>query len=339
MTSIRNWTLSKNNRCGLSLRQRMTNSEKLFSEINQSENILIICHRNPDADTIGSAGALAFYISEEYRKAVTLFCVNEPPKSLDFLGLNKFFIKTIAPDLSGFDLVIAVDCGDISQTGLAEKFLQFSEHEVPTANIDHHQTNGGYADTNIVESSSATADIIYRLLKERGARFTKQISTCLLAGIISDTTYFTNAGTTKEAMAHASELLKNQADIKAIIKNTWRKNSPEALKVWGKILSQLQFNEKYKIVTAVISREDAIMPEVFEGLANFLTTLYEANIILVLREEADGEIKCSLRTTKDNIDVSKLAKKFGGGGHAGAAGFSLRGRLMRTEKGWVVEKI
>ena len=59
--------------------------------------------------------------------------------------------------------------------------------------------------------------------------------------------------------------------------------------------------------------------------------------ILVLREEADGEIKCSLRTTKDNIDVSKLAKRFGGGGHAGAAGFSLRGRLIRTENGWTVE--
>ena len=316
----------------------MTNSEKLFSKINQCENILIICHRNPDADTIGSAGALAFYIAEECCRAVTIFCVNEPPRSLDFLDVKKFFIKATSPDLSEFDFVIAVDCGDISQTGLAEKFLQFNEHGVVTANIDHHQTNGGYADINIVESASATADIIYKLLRERDAKFTKPISTCLLAGIISDTTYFTNAGTTKEAMAHASELLKNQADIKAIIKNTWRKNSPEALKVWGKILSQLQFNEQYKIVTAVISREDAILPEVFEGLANFLTTLYEANIILVLREESDGEIKCSLRTTKDNIDVSKLAKRFGGGGHTGAAGFSLRGRLIRTQSGWKIEK-
>jgi len=313
--------------------------ENLFSLIKKSENILIICHRNPDADTIGSAGALAFYISEECRKPAAVFCANAIPKSLEFLAVGRFIIKEETPDLFKYDLVIAVDCGDISQTGLSEKFLQFSEHDVPTANIDHHQTNSGYADINIVESASATADIIYKLFKERGIKLTKSISTGLLAGIIADTTYFTNAGTTKEAMAHASELLKNQADIKAIIKNTWRKNSPEALKVWGKILSQLQFNEQYKIVTAVISREDAIMPEVFEGLANFLTTLYEANIILVLREEADGEIKCSLRTTKDNIDVSALAKKFGGGGHAGAAGFSLRGRLIRTENGWTVEKL
>ncbi|MBU4124647.1 MAG: hypothetical protein KKI14_04255, partial [Nanoarchaeota archaeon] len=155
-------------------------------------------------------------------------------------------------------------------------------------------------------------------------------------GIITDTTYFTNAGTTKSAMSAASELLQRGANIKQIIKSTWKKNSPEALKVWGKILSQLQFNSKYKVVSAIISKEDAILPEVFEGMANFLTTLYEANIIIVLRETEDGFIKCSLRTIKDNIDVSQLAQKFGGGGHVKAAGFTVRGKLEKTEHSWKI---
>lgn len=296
---------------------------------------MILCHRNPDADTIGAGGALAFYISRFLNKPVKIFCPDELPSNLDFLGLADFILPPAEPELKAHDLIISVDCGDTTQTGISEKFLEI-KNKIPTVSIDHHQTNTYYADLNIVEPTSATAEIIYKIFKTWKSPLTKEISTCLLTGIITDTTYFTNAGTTKESMAIASELLKRGAAIKTIIQNTWKKNSPEALKVWGKILSQLHYNAKYKIVAAVISKEDAILPEVFEGLANFLTTLYEANIIIVIRETEDGFIKCSLRTTKDHVDVSRLAQKFGGGGHAKAAGFSLRGKLTKTAAGWRV---
>jgi phosphoesterase RecJ-like protein len=311
----------------------MPEDKELFSRIIESNNILIVCHRNPDADTLGAGTALAFFISGGLNKRVNLFCVDPMPKSLAFLNTEQFLLSREELNLKNFNLIICVDSADYSQTGITDELLQING-QVFTVNIDHHQTNTKYADLNIVQQASATAEIVCKLLMKQKANFTKEISTALLAGIISDTTYFTNAGTTKESMSLASELLKSGANIKAIIKNTWKKNSPEALKIWGRILSQLDFNEQYKIVTAVISREDSLTPEVFEGLANFLTTLYEANIILVMRETPDNLIKCSLRTTKDHIDVSRLAQKFGGGGHAKAAGFSLTGKLNKTEHGW-----
>jgi len=314
----------------------MPEDKELFSQIAESANILVVCHRNPDADTLGSGTALAFFMANELNKHVNLFCVDSLPKNLFFLNIDQFLISREELHLPNFDLIIYVDSADYSQTGLAEELLNI-RGQIFTVNIDHHQTNTKYADLNIVQQASATAEIVGKLLKKQKAVLTKEISTALLAGIISDTTYFTNAGTTKESMALASELLKAGANIKAIVKNTWKKNSPEALKIWGRILSQLDYNETYKIVTAVISAEDSLAPEVFEGLANFLTTLYEANIILVMRETPDNLIKCSLRTTKDHIDVSKLAQKFGGGGHAKAAGFSLAGRLNKTELGWRIE--
>ncbi len=310
----------------------MNNSEKLFSQINQSKNILLLCHRNPDADTMGSAGALALYI-ESLQKKVLIHYPDPVPQMLDFLELARFTYQNENINLRDFDLLICLDCGDTSQTGLSEKLIEVKDY-LPIINIDHHQTNPHYGNLNIVEPASATAEIVYRLLKNNSIPLTKQICTCLLIGIITDTTYFTNAGTTKSAMSAASELLQHGANIKQIIRNTWKKNSPEALRVWGKILSQLQFNSKYKVVSAIISKEDAIMPEVFEGMANFLTTLYEANIIIVIRETEDGFIKCSLRTIKDNIDVSQLAQKFGGGGHAKAAGFTIRGKLKKSENSW-----
>ena len=311
----------------------MTATAELFDRIEQSENILIACHRNPDADTLGSGTALAFFISYELKKQVKLFCVDSLPKNLSFLNSEQFLLPRDELNLKNFNLIICVDCADYSQTGITEELLKI-RGQIFTVNIDHHQTNTQYADLNIVKSASATAEIICKLLMEKKATFTKEISTALLTGIISDTTYFTNAGTTKESMSLASELMKSGANIKTIVKNTWKKNSPEALKIWGKILSQLEFNEEHKIVTAVIGRDDSLAPEVFEGLANFLTTLYEANIILVMRETPDNLIKCSLRTIKDHIDVAKLAQKFGGGGLAKAAGFSLTGRLEKTEHGW-----
>ncbi|NQT50344.1 bifunctional oligoribonuclease/PAP phosphatase NrnA [Candidatus Kuenenbacteria bacterium] len=313
----------------------MVNSKKLFSQIDQSKNILLLCHRNPDADTLGSAGAFAFFIEKHADKQATIFCPEPIPRSLVFLGLEKFITNDSEIKLKNYDLIIALDCGDITQTGIPEKVLDI-KNLIPLINIDHHQTNPNYGNLNIVQPMSATTEIVYRLFQNANIELTRQISTCLLTGIITDTTYYTNAGTTKDSMSTSSNLLKQGADIKKIIKNTWRNNSPEALKLWGKILSQLHFNSEHKIVSAVISKEDAIMPEVFEGMANFLTTLYEANIIIVIHEGKDDTIKCSLRTTKDNIDVAKLAQRFGGGGHAKAAGFSLTGRLEKTEKGWKV---
>ena len=313
----------------------MLESAKIIEQIKQSNNTLIICHRNPDADTLGSAGALAFYITENLKSKAVIACIDPLPKNLSFLPISSFFINLNQLELTDFDLIIAVDCGDTTQTGVTEKYLAI-KNKIPTINIDHHQTNPNYADINCVFPSGATAELIYKIFKTTNIKLNKKISTCLLTGIITDTMYFTNAGTTKESMSIASELLKSGADSKLIIQKTWRNSSPEALKIWGKVLAQLKFNPKHKIVTAVISKEDSILPEVFEGLANFLTTLYEANIILVIREAENNILKCSLRTTKDHVDVSLLAQRFGGGGHAKAAGFSLVGNLQQTQNSWKI---
>jgi bifunctional oligoribonuclease and PAP phosphatase NrnA len=298
-----------------------------------SDNILILSHRNPDPDTVGSASALGFYLQSKNIN-FTLACPNSIPENLTFLNSATFYSDSNLLDLNKFDLIMTVDCGDLTQTGISDQIIE-NRQAFTLINIDHHQTNPHFGDINLVEAAGATAEIILKFLKHKNALLDKNISTALLAGIVTDTSYFTNAGTTEQSMAFASTLLNSNADFKSIIRSTWKKNSPEALKVWGKILSQLHFNEKHKIVTAVISPEDDISSDVYEGLANFLTTLYEANIIFVIREN-DGIIKCSLRTIKDQIDVSQLAKLFGGGGHRKAAGFSIRGNLIKTDNGWRV---
>ncbi len=309
--------------------------EEFISALENKKNILLISHRGPDGDTLGSAAALAFFL-ESIGKKVSLFCIHEIPPLLSFINLEKFILKENL-DLKNFDLIITVDCADLPQTGIPEKFSSL-KNKIPLINIDHHVTNPNYGEINIVDPrASATAEIIYNLFKKLNVSFTKEITTALITGILTDTTYFSNSATTEKAVAAASDLLKNGAKLRQVIQNTWCKHSPKSLKLWGKVLSELQYNPEHKIVTAIVPPEDSMeKAEIFEGLANFLTSIYEADIIIVLRQDSDNTIKCSMRTTKNNINVAKLAQKFGGGGHPKAAGYSFPGKIIRTEKGWQI---
>jgi bifunctional oligoribonuclease and PAP phosphatase NrnA len=309
----------------------MTQAEKLFKHLEGSNNILIVSHRNPDGDTLGSAGALLFFLESLGHKELGLYCTDPVPSNLEFLGLNRF--KVDALTLENYDLIIAVDCADLQQATLEDLVSQV-KGKIAFINIDHHVTNTKYADVNIVEPNAAsTSEIIYKIYKEKNVKLTPEISSCLLAGLVTDTNYFTNNATTKMSVSAAGDLLKQGVNLRTIINNTWKKHSTASLKIWGKVLSQLHFNSKYKIITAIVPSEANLFPEMLEGLANFLTVSYEANIIIVMRQ-VDEEVKFSLRTTQPHINVASLATKFGGGGHAKAAGFSVRGQILETENGW-----
>lgn len=313
----------------------MIGAEKLFSLIDRSSNILLLCHRNPDSDTAGAAGAMAFYISSLPEKNVNVYCSSPFPENLNFMQVFPFVIRPEELNISDYDLVIALDCADLQQVDLGDQVAKIYG-QIPFVNIDHHATNNNYADLNMVDSAaSATSEIVYRLFKKQNITLTLKISACLLTGIITDTTYFTNNATTKQAVAAAADLLRQGVPLKQIINNTFRRHSPDSLKVWGKTLSNLHYNADYKVVTAIIEETDLSAPEQLDGLANFLTTIYDANLIIVLREEKNI-IRCSLRTTAPGVDVSALAKKFGGGGHPKAAGFSIRGQLEKTDGGWKI---
>lgn len=312
-------------------------THELFNQIQSSENILLISHRRPDPDTLGSATALAFLIQKNFNKQPRVFCIDPIPENCKFLGVEQFIIKQEDCDFNQFDLIIAVDCADAKITGIPELSAKSVSNPLNprfAINIDHHATNTHYAGINIINPiASSTAEVVYDLIKTGGYPLNKEISTALLAGIISDTDNFTNAGTSAKTMNIAADLLKNQAQLKLISKNLSRKIDHDSLKIWGRVLSQLHYNEEYKILCAIVQKENNVE---LEGLANFLLMLYEPNIMMVIKEEADAKLKFSLRTTKDDIDVSKIAQHFGGGGHRKAAGFSIDGRLQRTEEGWEI---
>ncbi len=311
---------------------------RAFYLIKKSKNILLVAHRKPDSDTIGSSLAL-YNIFKKLEKNIYCYCQDSIPEKFNFILESTNFIVSneIISKISEIDLIITLDSGNINMTGINK--LPFDKI-IPIINIDHHQDSTYFGKINIIKgNTSSTAEIIYDILERVGLPINKEVATCLLMGIFGDTDSFKNSNTTDKTLIITSKLLVAGAKLKQITKFTLQDKSLSTLKLWGEILSRIKKNKGLNMVSTVITREDlersSASYDDLEGISNFLNSIPEARASLVLTER-EGEIKGSLRTLRKNIDVSKIAHLFGGGGHKKAAGFTIPGQLVKREGKWKI---
>lgn len=307
--------------------------EKFFNLIKQANNILIVSHQKPDGDTLGANFALAHFL-EDQGKNYYSFCLHPVPEQFKFLPLSYklnndagFFNKDI-------DLLIVVDSGDLRYAGI-DGLISNLKKDIKIINIDHHPTNDNFGHLNIVDSkASSTTEIFFYLFKEAGIKINIDMATPLLTGILTDTSNFSNPATTVEALNVSSQLLATGVSLNEILGNILKNQSISALKVWGEALSRLKMTESGLAVTFITQKdldEGGIDEEAISGMSNFLNNLGGVKAAMVLKEEAPDRVRASLRTSRDDIDVSRLAKMFGGGGHKKAAGFSVKGKLEKLK--------
>jgi len=305
------------------------------NKIQQADKILLITHRNPDGDAIGSVTAMMGYLNQ-LNKYYIAWCIDGVPDNLEYLS-QSYDISNNQNQLieNNFDLIIVVDCGSIDHSGAGDILRGMQDDGINLINIDHHSSN--YGDINIVDTqASATAVILYEIFKLWKVKIDKAMATSLLAGILVDTGSFSNSGTTTMALDIAAELINLGARFGEVSNNIYKSKNNSGLKFWTKVLSRLQKNDKLKVVYSVILREDTIgvSSNELDGVANFFNYLEEAKISMVLKEIENNKIKVSLRSMSDNISVAQIAKFFGGGGHVKAAGFVINGRLEEEKDGW-----
>jgi len=295
---------------------------------------LLIPHKNPDGDALGSISALVEYMISRGIEP-EIFCDTEIQSKYYFLPhlpliKNDPLIFT-DPEI---DLVIVVDTGDLNHAGV-EHYMK--NHSAKIINFDHHHTNPLYGYLNMVDSrASATTEVIYNFFRHNNIPITHQIATSLLTGLISDTENFTNGATTPNAMSVAGELVRYGANYKMI--NNWllKNKSLNILRLWGTALSRLKKHDEIDMVYTYIMQEDFLKHDVEEtesdGIANFLNKLDGSKMSLIMKETADNKIKGSFRTTFNDTDVSALAKAMGGGGHKKASGFTFDGNVQSVLK-------
>jgi phosphoesterase RecJ-like protein len=239
-----------------------------------------------------------------------------------------------------FDLIVVFDSGDLRYAGVA-KYIEALPKKPFIVCFDHHATNEQYGNLNLViPTAASTTEILYRFYTYNKIQIDRVMATCLLTGLMTDTDSFTNAATSASALSIGSELIKLGGDIHMIKDGVWKDKSVSTLKLWGKILSRLAHHEKHDVVYTYLTQDDLNEHHVgdteTEGIANFLNNLKDGRCALILKELPDGAgVKGSFRTTRNDTDVSKIAKALGGGGHKKAAGFSLASTIDEAlEKIW-----
>ena len=319
---------------------------RLLYYLQRAPRIGILSHKNVDGDSLGAQLALAHGFRA---RGTSVYCGNlgTIPKKLQFLpGAEMVEELSTREDAEKFfaccDLLLAVDTGDYGMTGLSEIGVEPEHIPVPFVNIDHHADNPGYGLINVViHDASSTAEIVANIFDGLGISLTTEISTCLLLGIFNDTDSFKNANVYPSTLELTSRLIAAGANMHNIAMNFLRDKTVGTMRLWGEVLSRVHENAELGVVSTVVTLEDIeqyeATPEDLEGIVNFLNSIPDARAALLLSEREKGMIKGSLRTLHDDVDVSKIARLLGGGGHKKAAGFAIPGRLVQDGEKWYIQ--
>ncbi|HNZ86531.1 MAG TPA: bifunctional oligoribonuclease/PAP phosphatase NrnA [bacterium] len=319
--------------------------KKLEQAILVSNKVLLVIHRKPDGDAIGSMLAIKHYLSD-LKKQTLCFCIDPIPEHFNYIKEAEY-VESNSDKVKNqeFDLCIILDCGDPGMSKIQET-LNNKNFVNGIVNIDHHATNNNYGDINIViPKASSTSEIVYLIFKTLKYKINPNIATCLLTGILTDTNNFTNGGTTQQSIESASELLKIGANINQILNANVFNKTIDILKLWGEVLKRIAYNKELNMVITAVFAEDIKKfnlenEEATEGISNYLNNLSkEIKCSLVLKDNGLGKVRGSLRTTREDVDVSKIALLLGGGGHKKAAGFEVSGKLVFNNNIWQIKQL
>ncbi|MFC1748420.1 bifunctional oligoribonuclease/PAP phosphatase NrnA, partial [Pseudomonadota bacterium] len=251
---------------------------------------------------------------------------------------------------SKYDLIITVDTAALEQLGRFYEDNTEMFTEIPVINIDHHASNDNFGKINFIDvMSSATTELLIPLVedieKEEGKELMDEdVATLLLAGIITDTGSFQNANTTPRSFAASAKLIKHGARQQEIIQHVFKTKHLSTLRLWGRILSNINVDKVHRFVWSTISKRDfedtGSRPDETGGIIDeLLTNAPDAEIVLLLKQKEGGVVSGSLRSTTASVDASQIAEFFGGGGHVRAAGFKVSGEDLRKVEEKVIDRI
>lgn len=303
--------------------------KKLFSElkekIEKAESIIIFSHVSPDGDTLGSNLALSLVIEKFFNKKVDTVYVGVLPATYSYLpDFSRFKdVQTINPDKK-YDLAIAVDVA--SKDRMVAGSLIFDKAAFK-ANIDHHKTNIGYADINIIDGNAACVGIIlFEIFKEWGLQLTIDMARCIYTSLMTDTGGFRYENTSPETFMLAAELVKLGVSPNKEYRACYETKPQSMVQFQAYVVSNTSFYCNGRIAFSKITRSDMskfnATDEYTEGIVEVLRTSKDVEIAAILKETKDGYTKVSLRSK--TVNLIPVALDFGGGGHTFAAGCTIK---------------
>ena len=295
-----------------------------------AQDILLLCHKNPDGDTLGSAGALCLAL-QSLGKRAALFCSDEIPARYDYMQLSLYdgswqpqYVAAI--DVAGIQLFGEAATGYLRRIDLC---------------IDHHPSNSGYADATLLEpEAAATAEIIYALLGQMEAEITPTIADCLYTGVATDTGCFKFANTTPRTHHIAAELMERGAHFVNLNEVLFESKSQRRLAIEQVALSHLEYYFDGRCALMYVTRDEILATGAdssdLEGITSIPRMIEGVAVGVTMRQLESGSYKVSVRSS-GNIDACKICAALGGGGHVRASGCEFFGNLENAKAAVLAE--
>ena len=305
-------------------------AKKVIEAINRYSIFSISSHVGLEADALGSELALASLLKKMGKKAYVINSDLSAP-SYSFLP----GIKNICHDFGRRNIQAAfiIDCPSKQRIG---RLAGLMDQALPIINIDHHLGNHNFGRVNWVDhKASSTGEMIYRLFRLTSKPLDKNDALNIYTAILTDTGSFRHANTTSAALEICSALLRFGIKPAQTYSLIYENNSVGEILTLGKLLSKLSFSEGNRIAWAKLNRSDfkriGGRPEVLDRILDLSKTVATVKVVAVFCQNAQHSVKVSLRS-KSPVNVQRIAKSFGGGGHRFASGCTIKGSLQYAER-------
>jgi phosphoesterase RecJ-like protein len=305
-------------------REEMLN--KIIDIINNNQSFLVTSHVRLDGDAIGSEMAM-YQMLTHMKKIAVVYNQDETPGNYRFLpGTEK--IVHILPDLEKYEVVVILDCSDLERIGDESSRIGAIKQII---NIDHHISNGNFGGLAYVDhQASSTGELLYRLIKAIGVDITKEMATSLFAAILTDTGGFRYRNTKRDTLVASGHLIEKGADPQWISENIYESNPPSKIRLLTRVLDTLAFDWSRKVGYMVVLQrtleETGALMEHMEGFVDIPRSIQGVEVSILFSELSDRYFKLSLRS-KGRVNVERVARTFGGGGHINAAACHIEGDL------------
>lgn len=291
----------------------------LMEAIQKANTIAIGGHVRPDGDCVGSCMGLYGYIKDNFQEKKVCVYLEEFSDAFSYLKIEDAFSEKEET----YDLFISLDCGDEERLGDAKEVMEAATYVV---NVDHHITNTKFGDENYVQEASSTCEILCSMMQMD--KISYEVACALYTGMIHDTGVFKHSNTTKRTMQFAGELMEKGIPFGKIIDGSFYLKTYKQLQIMGRCLLEsvriLDGRCIFSIMRRPVMDLYEAKPSDLDGVIDQMRTTEGIEVAILLDEREPGDFKVSMRSN-EIVDVSTIARYFGGGGHVRAAGCSIKG--------------
>lgn len=303
--------------------------DAVAARIQAARRVLAVGHENPDADTLGATlGVVA--IVEALGGSADPVCTDPVPPLYGFLpGVERF--RTDPDPEAAYDLLVVSDCGTLDRVGAVRDRHPELFERLPRVVIDHHASNDAAGEADWIDvDAAATCEMVTLLAARLGVGFDgehgRDLAAALMAGIVMDTATFAHPNATTRTLAVSAALVAAGAPLSDISRRLYRTKPETQLRLFGRVLDRLESADDGRVVWSTLLEADHdatnTLPAHSEGIIDLLSQAEAAEVSLLFKE-AGSSTRISVRTKPGGVDATVLTGRFGGGGHARAAGATV----------------